>query len=164
MLHLTFLAIALLTTSFIAVGPAFAQRTPEVARIQPLQIQIARDSGVETAASTRQAQLITRLQPEAKAKLHIIAARLLPRLATDGEKADPYALARAEVSRAFIGVSPAQSDLLTFYVLAEVAREAEMTSLRLQMMMDRRSKFMSTLSNILKKSAETQSSLIQNIK
>jgi hypothetical protein len=164
MRHLTFLAIALLTTSFIAVGPALAQRPPEVSRIQPLQMQIVRDSGVEQAALTRQARLANALRPEAKAKLDLIAGRLVPRLATQGEKADPIALARAEVSRAFIGVSPAQSDLLTFYVLAEVAREAEMTSLRLQMMMDRRSKFMTTLSNILKKSAETQSALIQNIK
>lgn len=163
MRHSICFAIAL-GTSLFGVGPAVAQRTPEVSRIQPLQMQMARDSGVEKAAFNRQAQLVTALQPEAKAKLDIIAGRLLPRLATEGEKVDPYALVRAEVSRAFIGVSPAQSDLLTFYVLAEVAREAEMTSLRLQMMMDRRSKFMMILSNIMKKAAETEGALIQNIK
>jgi len=40
----------------------------------------------------------------------------------------------------------------------------EMTSLRLQMMMDRRSKLISTLSNIMKKISTTQDTLIQNLK
>jgi hypothetical protein len=41
---------------------------------------------------------------------------------------------------------------------------SEMTSLRLQMAMDRRSKFIETLSNIMKKVATTQETLVQNIK
>jgi hypothetical protein len=41
---------------------------------------------------------------------------------------------------------------------------SEMTSLRLQMTMDRRSKFIETLSNIMKKSSTTQEKLVQNIK
>ena len=41
---------------------------------------------------------------------------------------------------------------------------SEMTSLRLQMMMDRRSKFISTLSNIMKKISDTQNTIIQNMK
>ncbi len=41
---------------------------------------------------------------------------------------------------------------------------SEMTSLRLQIMMDRRSKFLSTLSNIMKKISETQDTLVQNLK
>jgi hypothetical protein len=40
---------------------------------------------------------------------------------------------------------------------------SEMTSLRLQMMMDRRSKFISTLSNIMKKISQTQDTLVQNL-
>jgi len=40
----------------------------------------------------------------------------------------------------------------------------EMESLRLQMTMDRMSKLMSTLSNILKKAGDTDQSIIQNIK
>jgi hypothetical protein len=40
----------------------------------------------------------------------------------------------------------------------------EMESLRLQMAMDRLSKLMSTLSNILKKSSETGSQITQNLK
>jgi len=41
---------------------------------------------------------------------------------------------------------------------------SEMTSLRLQMMMDRRSKFIETLSNIMKKISATQDTLVQNLK
>ena len=41
---------------------------------------------------------------------------------------------------------------------------SEMTSLRLQMTMDRRSKFIETLSNIMKKISTTQETLVQNIK
>ena len=41
---------------------------------------------------------------------------------------------------------------------------SEMTSLRLQMTMDRRSKFIQTLSNIMKKMSTTQDALVQNIK
>jgi len=41
---------------------------------------------------------------------------------------------------------------------------SEMTSLRLQMTMDRRSKFISTLSNIMKKISTTQETLTQNLK
>jgi hypothetical protein len=41
---------------------------------------------------------------------------------------------------------------------------SEMTSLRLQMTMDRRSKFIETLSNIMKKIGTTQETIIQNIK
>jgi len=40
----------------------------------------------------------------------------------------------------------------------------EMESLRLQMAMDRMSKLMSTLSNLLKKSSETGSQITQNLK
>jgi hypothetical protein len=41
---------------------------------------------------------------------------------------------------------------------------SEMTSLRLQMTMDRRSKFIATLSNIMKKTSSTQDTLVQNLK
>jgi hypothetical protein len=41
---------------------------------------------------------------------------------------------------------------------------SEMTSMRLQMAMDRRSKFMETLSNVLKKIGDTQSAIVQNMK
>jgi hypothetical protein len=41
---------------------------------------------------------------------------------------------------------------------------SEMASLRMQAMMDRRSKLIETLSNIMKKSSTTQDTLVQNLK
>jgi Skp family chaperone for outer membrane proteins len=41
---------------------------------------------------------------------------------------------------------------------------SEMSSMRLQMAMDRRSKFMETLSNLLKKIDDTESAIVQNMK
>lgn len=48
--------------------------------------------------------------------------------------------------------------------LDSMSEMGEMESLRLQMAMDRLSKFMSTLSNVLKKIADTQSSIVANLK
>ena len=48
--------------------------------------------------------------------------------------------------------------------LDEMNGMSEMTSLRLQMMMDRRSKFIETLSNIMKSMSTTQETLVQNLK
>lgn len=48
--------------------------------------------------------------------------------------------------------------------LDSMSEMGEMESLRLQMAMDRLSKLMSTLSNLLKKASETASGITQNIK
>jgi len=48
--------------------------------------------------------------------------------------------------------------------LDSLSQTQEMNGLRLQLAMDRRSKFISTLSNILKKLGETQNSIIENLK
>ena len=48
--------------------------------------------------------------------------------------------------------------------LDSMSEMSETESLRLQMVMDRRSKFMATLSNILKKMSNTSDSIVQNMK
>lgn len=48
--------------------------------------------------------------------------------------------------------------------LDSMTEMSETTAMRLQMMMDRRSKFMETLSNMLKKMAATSDSIKQNLK
>lgn len=48
--------------------------------------------------------------------------------------------------------------------LDSMSEISETTAMRLQMMMDRRSKFMETLSNMLKKMAATSNSITQNLK
>jgi hypothetical protein len=93
---------------------------------------------------------------------------------------EPEALARAAVQARWSHVRAAgASDTLTFmanYEAAKALQEAlkkdldskselgETESLRLQMAMDRLSKMMSTLSNILKKTSDTASDITQNLK
>ena len=48
--------------------------------------------------------------------------------------------------------------------LDSMSEMSEMTSLRLQMAMDRRSQFIATLSNVMKKIDATQETLVQNLK
>jgi len=48
--------------------------------------------------------------------------------------------------------------------LDSMSELSEMTSMRLQMVMDRRSKFIETLSNIMKKISDAQDALVQNLK
>jgi len=48
--------------------------------------------------------------------------------------------------------------------LDSVSEMSEMTSLRLQMAMDRRSRLLQTLSNIMKKISSTDDGLVQNMK
>ncbi len=48
--------------------------------------------------------------------------------------------------------------------LDSLSEMGEMESLRMQMMMDRLSKFMSTLSNLMKKISDTSGQIVQNLK
>jgi hypothetical protein len=48
--------------------------------------------------------------------------------------------------------------------LDSLSEMGQMESLRLQMAMDRLSKFMQTLSNLLKKQSDTASAIVQNLK
>lgn len=81
-------------------------------------------------------------------------------------------LARAEVVRADyapVAGQPTRSELDASIDQAKndldsMSEMGEMESLRLQMAMDRMSKMMSTLSNLLKKISDTQNSIVQNIK
>ena len=173
---LVLLAIILLTGL-----PVLAQRNSATVSSPHAVRDVRRDFTLEQAASARNHRLAALLQPEAKAKLDLATRALLAHLASGPENADPYAFAQQEVHSKFYQLSSEQSNLLSFYVLGEVARilsnpeelkekldgmneMSEMTSLRLQMMMDRRSKFISTLNNIMKKISTTQDTLVQNLK
>jgi hypothetical protein len=173
---LLLLAIVLLTGL-----PVLAQRNSATISSPHAVRDVRRDFALEQAAMARNHRLAALLQPEAKAKLDLATRALIAHLASGPEDADPYAFAQQEVRSKFPQLSGEQSNLLSFYVLAEVARilsdpdelkgkldgmneMSEMTSLRLQMMMDRRSKFISTLSNIMKKVSTTQEAVVQNLK
>lgn len=81
-------------------------------------------------------------------------------------------LDRLQVPRVAEGATTLALELDAARALQDEARQAldalsemgEMESLRLQMAMDRLSKLMSTLSNMLKKSSDTANAIVQNIK
>lgn len=93
---------------------------------------------------------------------------------------EPESLARGAAQARWPNLRAAGApDVLAFLLLYETARGmqtnvknkldslsemSEMESLRLQMAMDRLSKMMSTLSNLLKKLSDTSSSITQNLK
>lgn len=91
---------------------------------------------------------------------------------------DPEALAHAAAqARSAHTRGGGAADSLSFLLLYEASRSlqaksdldsmsemGEMESLRLQMAMDRLSKMMSTLSNLMKKMSTTQDAIIQNMK
>ncbi len=139
------------------------------------------DINLEKSAFRRKQKLGAILQPSARKKLDIAAKKLVLSLSRKPERVDPYAYVRREIAGEFVRLSVDQENLLVFYVLAESAslisgREnlkirtevmgelSEMGSLRLQMAMDRRSKFISTLGNMMQKISTTQDIMVQNIK
>ena len=142
--------------------------------------EVNRNFRLERAALTRTNRLKTLLHSETKARLDIVTKELIVYLASGSRNIDIGSFTQQGISNKFTKISNEQSNLLSFYVLAEVARilgmpnelkkldsmndMSEMRSLRLQMTMDRRSKFISTLSNIMKKITNTQDTLVQNIK
>ena len=142
---------------------------------------VNRNIALEQSAVARKQRIDSFLQPATKVRLDQVIRKLLSCLASGPENVDLFAFVQTVLHRSFPRLSIEQSNLFSFYVLAETARlltvpdelkgkldgmneMSEMTSLRLQMMMDRRSKFISTLSNIMKKVGTTQDSLVQNLK
>jgi hypothetical protein len=142
---------------------------------------VSRNFKLEQIAFARSKRLKSILNPDTRAKLDPVTERLLGHLATNSRKVDLDSLVQQEIRSKYPKISNEQPNLLSFYVFAEAARiisvqddlknkldglneMSEMNSLRLQMTMDRRSKFISTLSNIMKKISTTQDTLVQNIK
>lgn len=81
-------------------------------------------------------------------------------------------LDRLQIPKVFEGANTLALDLEAARAVQEelqrdldsMSEMGEMESLRLQMALDRMSKLMSTLSNLLKKSSDTASSIVQNLK
>lgn len=136
-----------------------------------------------TAAKARLRALIARIQRDATANAHLAepsADLTFPETGLGGEPAyhafplpipDVEAQGWVRTTRidlapgglVFAKQLPAILDDLRFR-LDSMNELSEMTSLRLQMAMDRRSKFVATLSNVMKKISETQDTIVQNLK
>jgi len=135
-----------------------------------------RNMVLENQAYTRSSSIGNYLVPTTKKELEAISHQLVVSLAKDNPDFDIERFVAKKVNGKYRNLSTEQSNLLQLYVLADAAdmisnnklegmgELSEMTSLRLQMTMDRRSKFISTLSQIMKKVSSTQDMLVQNIK
>lgn len=171
----------ILAIVLLAGLPALAQSSPATASPPRAVHEVRRDFTLEQTAFARTHRLKSLLQPGARAKLDLVTRRLLSHLASGSENVDLYALAQQEVRSKFAQISSEQSNLLSFYVLAEVARiltvpdelkgklagmneMSQTDSLRLMMMVDRGSKFIETLSTIMKKISTTEDTLVQSLK
>jgi len=176
LIRLAILSIAVLSGLPVVT---MAGPTPINATVRAQQVQ--RNQALEQSVAARAEQLQTALNPGLKAKLDQLSLALRQRITSSSGQTDYYPIVLSDVRRSFPRLTQEQADLLCFYVLADVAEKlslainstgirgrtderSEMKSLQLQMTMDRRSKFLSTLSNIMSKISTTQDSLVQNIK
>jgi hypothetical protein len=121
------------------------------------------------SAVTAQHDRIQRLLPPAiKQRIDMLLPAFRDEIAKLPPRTDFRKLAEADVRRNFPHASPQQTDVLVFTLLKQTADGmsdvSEMTSMRLQMAMDRRSKFIETLSNVMKSVDETNDSVISNLK
>jgi len=166
---------------FLNEPSVLAQEQAAAIRDMVARQTLQRNHTLERKVFDRTGRISARLQPKTRKALDQTAQKLLERLVSTPQKRDLYADAQQEIHKNFPRISRDQADLLTLYLLGEVAKVladpdklrerldgmnelSEMTSLRLQMTMDRRSKFIATLSQIMKKIATTQDTLVQNIK
>lgn len=175
--RMLFLTLAVLVPAVTAQPPAPAPR-PAPPRVAPEKLGV-----LPPDADRRFAALKAKVSPGAWSWIEKQA-----RVEAGRPKPDPAAL-KGEIAKRFgSGLPPAEVDAVTFLVLAQASRdlESEMrnvlahaqptsqpqepskdgneSSLRLQMAMDRRSKLIETLSNVLKKIGDTDSSIVGNLK
>jgi hypothetical protein len=140
--------------------PALAQQPSKAAAqaIRPMPSAVA----AQHARIQRLLPLATKHKIELLVPVFREEAMSLPSQ-TDFEK-----LAASDVHKNFPHVSAQQADVLVFTLLEQTADSmsdtSEVSQLQLQMTMDRRSKLIETLSNIMKTIAETSDSIVQNLK
>lgn len=162
------LTLALL---LLPAGSALAQMP---ATIRDLR----RDAVLEQQVRERMASQTWYLQSRARYKLALARKAVITRLAEAPDASGAYTIAWEEVTRQFSFLTGPQGDLLSFYVLADLASilESDQDSRdhlanldeekaqKLRLFMDRESQFLMVLSNLLKKTADTNQQLTQNIK
>ena len=172
------LAIALV---LVSRGSSLAQVASTTSSQSAMGRELQRDLVLEQQAALRHANLVAVLQPEAREKLSVAVQSTLRWMVARPGDSDVLSAALREINGRFPRLSKQQADLLTLYVMAELTRVLAVrtdldskldsmnelsseTSVRLQMMMDKRSQFMSMLSNIMKASADTRASVIGTLK
>ena len=118
------------------------------------------------------------LSPNMKLRIRQVVPLYLDHVRSVQDPHSLYRSALAALKLRFPSSSPEETDVLAFYLVSLAAvteggmrgklnsmnEMSEMTSLKLQVTMNRRSKFIETLSNIMRKISSTQDSVVQNLK
>ena len=118
------------------------------------------------------------LSPNMKLRIRQVVPLYLDHVRSVQDPHSLYRSALAALKLRFPSSSPEETDVLAFYLVSLAAATEggmrgklnsmnemrEMTSLKLQVTMNSRSKFIETLSNIMRKISSTQDSVVQNLK
>ncbi len=173
--------IALIAVMVLAAAPLRAQIGTQKHTPPQNVPPVNQNAGPDQKSSSRLDRIGTMLQPEARIKCERVVKLISARAATGAGEADLVSAAQKELRGSFTRLTDTQCDLLTCYVLSKAGRTIsprdtthaaprkktdldERTAGNLQMQMDRKSKFNSTISNMLKKISDTQDALVGNIK
>lgn len=176
MIFRTTLSVMLLA----AAVPVAAQREPVAAGSARATPAVQRDLALERSVSSRARSLDPSLRQSARSKIALAAQSVLAHIAYAPGEPDPDAIARQEVRNRFGRLNEPEADLACFLVLAEVTRcladpaalartmnvsaLSDEQSLRLLVSTDGESRVYTTLSNLMKKLSQTQSTVIDNLK
>jgi hypothetical protein len=163
----------ILTTVLVGLVAVPAAVSAQIKVERPITLQTTVQ--LRTAVIAKYDSLDNYLQPTAREKLAMTATVLQKEVAGLTAPDIIVAHARAEVTRQFPSMTPEQQDRMVFLALtAAVQSDQEQrdsmgdlsteTSVKMQMYLDRRSKFISTLSNLLKKMSETSDAIVSNLK
>ena len=174
--------VSLLLAIFLFTGlPVLAQRNSAPESTPTTVSEVHRDFALEQAVSARAHRLEALLQPEAKAKLYLASQALLAYLASGPENAHPFAFAQQEVNSRFPHASCEQSNLLSFYVMAEVTlilanpeelknkledmnKMSKENQLGVQRAMGMQKNMMETLIKIMEKLSAANDTVVQNLR
>ncbi|MCP4176307.1 MAG: hypothetical protein GY756_00905 [bacterium] len=173
--------ITITTIFFLAGFSVLSQSKPVTVTPTLTKHKIQQSSALKQTEIVRIKKIQAFLQPRTKAKLNLIIRELHNHLISGSKNTDFYAIARQEINQKFPKISKNQSTLLCFYVLGKVElmlahydnrnkklnnmnEMSEMNSLKLQMVMEKKSKLLSTLNSIMKQISNTQDALVKNIK
>jgi hypothetical protein len=167
---------------------AFAQERLGVADAGGAGVYAGRDLKLERDALAQRDKLGGMLPPWARRKLDTVSKSFLKRLLSEKRPADLPRIVREELARQFTGLTPQQSNLLTFYLLTGVVRGlpphadklAEREKLKdkkdsieelsqddmffLQQMMEKKGQLESMISNIMKAGFEGGQAALQALK
>lgn len=143
-----------------------------------------RDLKLEREALAQRGKIDGMLPPSARRKLEVVFRAFVGRLLSDKKPADLSKHVKEELGREFAGLSPRQTDMLTFYLLAGVlklipphADEGDQSPskegiegmsqtdlLMLQRMMEKKGQLETMISNLMKAGFEGGRAALQELK